>query len=174
LRRWNPACVYVAITIPYIAGIDEAKGDDAIFGGCVWADIFAIEVGQALTARDKLKGGVAICDLICDLLFVLDLIMNFFTARWVISTEGREHWKLVDDLPTIRKMYVWQAKSEQEITWVSTSRCCNRLFLFPCAGSCLHKHGFQIFKKVSIQRHFLTHLPIVHSFLARFSSIFWA
>jgi hypothetical protein len=112
----------VAITIPYIAGIDEAKGDDAIFGGCVWADIFAIEVGQALTARDKLKGGVAICDLICDLLFVVDLIMNFFTARWVISTEGREHWKLVDDLPTIRKMYVWQANSEQEITWVSTPR----------------------------------------------------
>jgi hypothetical protein len=37
-------------------------------------------------------------------------------------------------------MYVWQANSEQEITWVSTPRWIPSI-LFPCAGSRLHKHG---------------------------------
>ena len=106
-----------------IAGIDEAKGDDSIFGGCVIDSLQNLRDSHKLSERDKLKSSIAICDLFCDFLFVLDLIMNFFTARWVISREGREHWKLVDDLPTIRKMYVWHANLDGEPTWVSISCC---------------------------------------------------
>ena len=168
------ACVYVALTIPYIAGIDEAKGDDSIFGGCVIDSLQNLRDSNKLSERDKLKSSIAICDLFCDFLFVLDLIMNFFTARWVISREGREHWKLVDDLPTIRKMYVWHAKSEQEITWVSTSRCKPSYSSFHVRVHVYINMDSKYSKSKHPESFSNTHLPIVHSFLARFSSIFWA
>jgi hypothetical protein len=56
-------------------------------------------------------------DLACDSLFVIDLILNFHSARWKISSEGREHWKLIDDLPTIRMMYFFAEDTDGELTW---------------------------------------------------------
>ena len=106
------ACVYVAITVPYIVGIDEVKGEDALFGQCVIGQI------AALTRGGDWQGIIAVVDLICDCLFVLDLVLNFHTARWQISHQGREHWELIDDLPSIRKYYLWQVNADGKLTWM--------------------------------------------------------
>ena len=92
--------------MPYIAGIDEAKGENGLFGQCVILQI--LEFGNG---KDQLQGIIAILDLACDCVFVIDLILNFNTARWQISTEGREHWVIIEDLRTIRTMYLWQSNS---------------------------------------------------------------
>ena len=98
--------------MPYIAGIDEAKGENGLFGQCVILQI--LEFGNG---KDQLQGIIAILDLACDCVFVIDLILNFNTARWQISTEGREHWVIIEDLKTIRTMYLWQSNSLGVATW---------------------------------------------------------
>ena len=98
--------------MPYIAGIDEAKGENGLFGQCVILQI--LEFGNG---KDQLQGIIAILDLACDCVFVIDLILNFNTARWQISTEGREHWVIIEDLRTIRTMYLWQSNSLGVATW---------------------------------------------------------
>ena len=47
-------------------------------------------------------------DLVCDILFLLDLFINFLTARWIIRKHGREEWSLVSDLYTLRQMYMFR------------------------------------------------------------------
>lgn len=56
-------------------------------------------------------------DLACDSMFVFDLVLNFHSARWKISSEGREHWKLIDDLPTIQRMYIFAGDADGNLTW---------------------------------------------------------
>ena len=105
------ACVYVAITVPYIVGIDEVKGELCFFGECVILQI-------AELSNHSWQAYIAMMDLVCDCLFVLDLVLNFHTARWQISHDGREHWALIDDLPTIRQCYLWSANADGKLTWM--------------------------------------------------------
>jgi len=89
-------CIYVGLKVPYVSGIDNVKGpDDRLFKDCALTELSS---GTYLAY-------FALLDVSIDLIFIADLIVNFLTARWVIDTEGREHWRLVDDLGTLRKMY---------------------------------------------------------------------
>lgn len=118
------ACIYVAITVPYIAGIDEVKGEFSLFGECVILQIAKVPQGSW-------QGYIAILDLMCDFLFVVDLVLNFHTARWAISNEGREHWRLIEDLPTIRKMYLWSMNSEGNYLWLPGAFCIDLFGVIP-------------------------------------------
>ena len=63
------ACVYVAITVPYIVGIDEVKGELSFFGECVILQI-------AELSNHSWQAYIAMMDLVCDCLFVLDLVLS--------------------------------------------------------------------------------------------------
>jgi hypothetical protein len=45
-------------------------------------------------------------DIVTDVLFILDLFINFVTARWIISVDGTPHWVLVDTLSDIAVRYL--------------------------------------------------------------------
>jgi CRP-like cAMP-binding protein len=45
-------------------------------------------------------------DIVIDTTFFIDIIITFHTALWVISLNGTPHWVLVDDLHTIRWIYL--------------------------------------------------------------------
>lgn len=58
-------------------------------------------------------------DLLCDLLFLTDLPICFMTAKWVMTNRGREEWKLVSDLVTLRRMYMWESGQ----FWIDIAGC---------------------------------------------------
>jgi len=92
-------CLYVGIKVPYEAGFDQVKGPKyQHFSDCALNQLFIPGYQQIF----------AIIDLLIDGSFFLDVIFNFLTARWIVEREGREHWKLIDDLYTIRQMYVFR------------------------------------------------------------------
>ena len=89
-------CIYVAVTVPYKLGFTDTLG--TVDEGCSF-EFHRLDDHDAL---------LHIGDMMCDAVFVLDLVFNFFIARWVISTEGTPHWVIVDDLPTLSVMYVFK------------------------------------------------------------------
>ena len=95
-------CFYVGITLPLRVGIDEVKPREyRAYHECPLSEIaspYKRQSGQAF----------AILDLLCDLLFLCDLLVNFVTAKWVIVNTGREHWQLVDSRYDLRQMYMWR------------------------------------------------------------------
>lgn len=93
--------MYVGMKVPYTTGIDEVKPyEHRLFHECALK-----EFGREMAS---VHGQLfALMDLMCDILFVFDLFINFLTARWIIETKGREHWMLIDDLREIRRMYMW-------------------------------------------------------------------
>lgn len=109
------ACIYVGLTVPYTSFVDNVKEPaDQIFTGCAlnvvgtWSYEDS-EVGWKVRTRSL----AACLDLVCDLLFLLDLVIAFLTARWIVDGEGREHWRLIDDLATIRRIYMWPCKENK-------------------------------------------------------------
>jgi hypothetical protein len=96
------ACFYVGIKVPYAIGIDAQKPDPhRIFQDC---SLPGAAAGQSFVAVT-----FGIIELIIDCMFIVDLFINFVTARWEISTStGREQWLLIDDLTTIRHYYMWR------------------------------------------------------------------
>ena len=92
-------CLYVGLKVPYEAGFDQVKGPMyQHFSDCALSQLGIPGYQQIF----------AIIDLLIDCCFVFDVFINFLTARWIVEREGREHWKLVDDLYTIRQMYVFR------------------------------------------------------------------
>lgn len=103
------AVVYVGLKVPYTSFIDNVKEPgDQIFGGCnlnalgTWSDE-QTELGWKVRAQSATAG----IDLVCDIMFALDIAIAFLTARWIVDTEGREHWRLVEDRRTIKNMYMF-------------------------------------------------------------------
>uniref|UniRef100_A0A7S4PDA0 Cyclic nucleotide-binding domain-containing protein n=1 Tax=Guillardia theta TaxID=55529 RepID=A0A7S4PDA0_GUITH len=91
------ACLYIAFIVPYLAGFDDHKAEQyALFKRC----------GIKYAGQDVYGTLFALIDLTCDVMFVVDLILNFHIAYWKIDNRGREHWVLVDDLKTIRSQYL--------------------------------------------------------------------
>ena len=92
------ACFYVGFKVPYVTGVDEVKPlDHRKFHECSLKELGTGASGSLF----------AWLDLFCDILFVVDMYINLNTAKWVIDTQGREHWKLIDGLFEIRKLYIW-------------------------------------------------------------------
>ena len=96
------ACLYVAIAVPYLAGFVD-RADWGGFGGdaknedtCIFSNI----------GKDRLRTAILVVDMIADLIFWVDIVLSFHLARWVICREGRLHHVLIDDLPSIRRMYL--------------------------------------------------------------------
>ena len=96
------ACLYVAIAVPYLAGFVD-RADWGGFGGdaknedtCIFTNI----------GKDCLRTAILVVDMIADLIFWVDIVLSFHLARWVICREGRLHHVLIDDLPSIRRMYL--------------------------------------------------------------------
>ena len=109
------ACIYVGLKVPYASFMDNVKeADDQMFSGCAlralgtWSGEDS-EGGWKMRTQSVAAG----LDLTCDVLFLLDMGISFLTARWIVDTEGREHWRLVDDLATVRKMYMWPCKENR-------------------------------------------------------------
>jgi len=51
-------------------------------------------------------------DLACDIMFFLDMVIEFLKARWIINigneSGARRHWQIVEELDQIRRMYAWR------------------------------------------------------------------
>ena len=65
-------------------------------------------------------------DLLCDLLFIVDVPICFLTAKWVIVNQGREEWHLVSDLEILRHMYMWkldEGKLPIPQFWIDLAGC---------------------------------------------------
>ena len=45
-------------------------------------------------------------DVVVDCLFIVDIALNFVSARWVLEVEPMEHWQLYDNLSDISRLYV--------------------------------------------------------------------
>ena len=99
------ACIYVAIVVPYVTGFEDRAA---------WT--FPWEVNREVLdedtcvfrqfGRDRLRSVVLVLDMIVDSLFLIDIVLNFVTAQWVICRDGRLHYLLIDDLPQIRDLYL--------------------------------------------------------------------
>jgi hypothetical protein len=94
-------CIYVGIVLPLRVGVDEVKPQShRAYHKCSLTEIaspYKRPAGQVF----------AILDLTADFLFLLDLLANFVTARWVIVNTGREHWQLIDARYDLRQIYMW-------------------------------------------------------------------
>ena len=93
------ACLWVAVSLPYALLIDGAKhADHQFLGGCAFG-----RWGVWPPTGASAWAGV---DLLCDCMFGVDLVVHFLTAKWVITTHGREEWKMISDLRTLANIYV--------------------------------------------------------------------
>jgi hypothetical protein len=109
LMYWDIAtflsCIYVATVVPYMTGFEDRA---------TWR--FPWEVSREVLdedtcvfrqfGRDRLRSVVLVLDMIVDSLFLIDIVLNFITAQWVICRDGRLHYLLIDDLPQIRDLYL--------------------------------------------------------------------
>ena len=47
-----------------------------------------------------------VIDILVDIVFWIDIFINFVCARWVLKMEPMVHWVLVDEIPEIAHMYL--------------------------------------------------------------------
>jgi hypothetical protein len=47
-----------------------------------------------------------VIDILVDIVFWIDIFINFVSARWVLKMEPMVHWVLVDDMPEIADLYL--------------------------------------------------------------------
>ena len=45
-------------------------------------------------------------DVAVDALFIVDILLNFVSARWVLEVEPMEHWRIYDDVSDIARLYL--------------------------------------------------------------------
>jgi len=96
------ACFYVGIKVPYVIGYDSVKLPQyRLFQECSLKE-FAENTGPF-----SFSAAVTVVDLVFDIMFLVDIAINFLSARWVLSNSGRDFWILVDDMSDIRKLYMW-------------------------------------------------------------------
>jgi hypothetical protein len=74
-----------------------------------------------------------IVDIFVDLIFWVDIFVNFVSARWVLETEPMVHWTLVDDLRDVAKLYMHDTfiidvlgkHKQRSLVWWCKSSSCN-------------------------------------------------
>jgi hypothetical protein len=97
------ACFYVGLKVPYVIVYDSVKlSENRMFQECSLK-----EFAENSTGAFSFSATVTVVDLVFDTMFFVDIVINFLSARWVISNSGRDFWILVDDMSDIRKLYMW-------------------------------------------------------------------
>lgn len=90
------ACLYVGFMVPFSLGFEKlylSSGEQCLFRP--GSDILPL----FLVTR--------IIDIFVDVVFWIDIAVNFLSARWVLETEPMVHWTLVDDLRTVARLYLF-------------------------------------------------------------------
>jgi hypothetical protein len=82
------ACVYVAITVPYIAGIDEAKGEYSLFGDCVLLQIVELHNGKSDCGH--FPGCGAMCKMCTPGPWSCGVLTRVFLRRQVAGGDSRD------------------------------------------------------------------------------------
>ena len=114
LSVWEVAtfvcCLYVAFSVPYNVTFAERQENIILqAGGNVHNDC----VFQHLFNFPPHKFYMSLMDLMVDVVFYVDIVLNFHSAVWEISTNfppdaghtGPPHWVLIDDLAAIQARY---------------------------------------------------------------------
>jgi len=113
------ACMWVAITLPYSLFLDAQKGKHSLLKKCA-ASVWGLWPPTA-------ESVYAALDLLCDSLFIIDLPINFLTAKWVIMNQGRHQWSLVSDQKSLLFMYVWEFRKQGKFRiphfWIDFAGC---------------------------------------------------
>ena len=86
--------------VPYVTGLDEVKAyEHRAFHECSLKELGS---GHA-----SVNGQIfAWIDLTIDIIFLVDMWVILNSAKWIIDNQGREHWRLVDDVREIRRLYI--------------------------------------------------------------------
>jgi hypothetical protein len=92
--------------VPWAIGFSKYEAYSAENDGssCIWegSDKMQYRSFSSLSFAEI----VFLFDIAVDMTFLLDVIITFHTAIWVVSREGTPHWVLIDDLRTIGRQYV--------------------------------------------------------------------
>jgi hypothetical protein len=98
LQCWDvtifASCIFVAITIPFEFGVLSWSPRDL--------SVCSIRNPQGNTTVFIIAAG----NLITDVVFILDIFLNFVQGYWELRVNGCPRWHLVDDLPTVRNHYL--------------------------------------------------------------------
>lgn len=101
LNQWEVltalACLYVGFMVPFTLGFEKyyfADGEQCLFSS------------NAVPSNGTAFYVTRIVDIIVDLIFIVDIFINFVSARWVFRLEPMAHWTLVDDLSKIAQLYM--------------------------------------------------------------------
>jgi len=87
------AILYTAFIIPLSLGFEKVffrSGDKCLFSS---------DIVQPFIVTRWI-------DILADILFIIDIALNFVSARWVFHGGTKKHWELVDDVDQIAKMYL--------------------------------------------------------------------
>ena len=91
------ACLYVGFMVPFTLGFEKyyfGQGEQ-----CLFSPDAVLSNGPAFYVT-------RIVDIIVDIIFIVDIFINFVSARWVLHLEPMAHWVLVDDLSAIAQAYL--------------------------------------------------------------------
>ena len=90
------ACLYVARVIPFTLGFEKMYiVDDA--SQCLF---------DRQTHNFSLFAIVCVLDIFIDVIFWVDIVINFVTARWELQKEPMLHWELIDNMDEISSLYI--------------------------------------------------------------------
>jgi len=88
------ACLYVAWVIPFTLGFEKMYIVDG--------------ASQCLFDRQRhdfsLFAIVRVLDVFIDVIFWVDIVINFVTARWEVQKEPMPHWELTDNMDEIASL----------------------------------------------------------------------
>jgi CRP-like cAMP-binding protein len=126
-QRWK-AILYPTLPWGLPAYVDSSRSGESFlavwdiliaFGTLYTAFIIPLSLGlqrllyqdgeQCLFFKDNIHPLLALTrwfDIVVDLLFFVDMILNFLSARWIFEGGTKKHWELVDDLDQIAILYI--------------------------------------------------------------------
>jgi hypothetical protein len=107
LQAWDViiavACLYQGFMVPFSLCFEKlylTAGSDANTSEqCLFAPNVAIHPDAPFFISRYV-------DVVVDFLFIVDIGLNFVSARWVLEVEPMEHWQLYDNISDISKLYV--------------------------------------------------------------------
>ena len=87
-------CIFIAVTIPMEFGI------------LYWSprDISVCPITKTLSSMTIFT--IAIGNLVIDVIFMIDIILNFMQGFWELRVHGAQKWYFVDDLVCVRNHYI--------------------------------------------------------------------
>lgn len=90
------ACLYVAFVIPLSLGFEKIYIKPGV-DQCVF---------RGASHDGSLFATIRVIDPLIDLIFWVDIVINFLSARWELQKDPIPNWVLVDDLHDIASRYM--------------------------------------------------------------------